>query len=76
MIEQLSGWLGTVGLLLGAFLLFRKRIVGFLFYAVGALFYLVQGLLMSNWPLVTLNVVFMIMNFASWLIWMRKPKDV
>ncbi len=75
MIEQVLGWLANFCVVMGAVYLARKNVLGFGWHILGCVFYGTQGLLMSNWSLVSLDAFLIIMNIWTWRVWYDAFKD-
>jgi nicotinamide riboside transporter PnuC len=72
--DQIIGWVGNIVVLAGCFLLMRKQISGFLVSVLGNIAYLLQGIVMTNFSLITLNVLLMMINCYSWMVWKHEFK--
>ena len=59
-------WFGTVCSILGAFLVATKIfLLGYLFFTAGALAWLIIGIISRDYPLGTLNLVFLCANILG-----------
>jgi len=67
--DQIIGWIGNVVVLAGCFLLMRKQVSGFLVSVLGNAAYLFQGIVMTNISLIILNILLMMINCYSWIVW-------
>ena len=71
-MEQILGWLGNIGFLLGAILLAQKRVSGFYFQIIANLLYLIQSSMMNNLSLFWLSLILIIINSYGVYQWKIK----
>jgi hypothetical protein len=63
---NLIRWLGTVSSILGAFLVAGKFfLIGYIFFTIGALAWLIIGVISRDHALGTLNLVFLCANILG-----------
>ena len=71
-MEQILGWLGNIGFLLGAFLLAKKNIHGFTTQILANLLYLFQSLIINNYSLLWLSFFLILFNVYGIYQWKIK----
>ena len=70
-MEQLLGWTGNMGFLLGAVLLAQKRISGFYSQIIANFLYLIQASMMNNLSLFWLSLILIIINTYGIIKWSK-----
>lgn len=68
-MEIILGWIGNIGFLLGAVWLAHKKIIGFYSQILANLAYLIQSLLMNNYPLFWLSLILIFFNLYCIYQW-------
>ena len=72
MIEQILGWFGTILFFYGVWALAVKKISGFFANGLANILYMIQGILMKNWPLVACSIGLFIINVYGVIKWRIK----
>lgn len=72
MIEQILGWIGNLGFLLGAIFLAKKHIIGFIFQIIANIFYVFQALIMNNYALIWLSIMLIFINVYGIFEWIKQ----
>ncbi len=72
MIEQILGWLGNIGFLVGAVLLTRKNIHGWTAQIIANLLYAIQSYILDNYSLLVLSIILIFVNIYGCYSWTRK----
>lgn len=70
-MEQILGWLGNIGFLLGAYLIAQKNIHGFTMQIVANLLYLIQASMMCNLSLFWLSLTLILINLYGIIKWAK-----
>ena len=71
MIEQILGWIGTILFFYGVYALSLKSIKGFYANAIANILYIIQSILMSNWPLLACSVGLFVINIYGIKKWSK-----
>ena len=69
MIEQILGWIGTILFFYGVLALASKHASGFYANGTANLLYAIQGIMMSNWPLLACSIGLFIINIYGITNW-------
>jgi len=72
MLEQIYGWIGNLGFILGAILFAKKNKLGFIMQIIANLFYVLQSILMNNFSLLLLSVILILINIYGYFKWNQK----
>jgi len=74
MIEQILGWVGNIGFLLGALLLTRRKISGWYLQIVANLLYVVQAHRLDNYSLLVLSIILIFVNIYGCYNWSKNKQ--
>jgi nicotinamide riboside transporter PnuC len=69
-------WIGTACSLVGALLNARNRIEGFYVWTVGNVFWIILALSREMYGLLTMTLVFTVINFIGIYSWRRRVNEV
>lgn len=72
---HLIGWLSTVLVILGRFLIAYKKRLGFLCVIVGGAGVGVQAYMIENWSIVFLALVLGIVDTFGWFYWGKRKEE-
>ena len=76
MIEQIIGWIGNFGFIVGAILLAKKAKFGFIIQVIANLLYIFQSMLMNNYSLLWLSFILIIINLIGYYKWSKGDRNV
>lgn len=72
MIEQILGWLGNIGFLLGGIWLAQKKAIGFYAQFLANCLYIIQSYIVQNNSLFWLSIILGIFNLYGIYKWKNK----
>lgn len=70
-MEQILGWIGNIGFLLGAYLLAKRNAHGFSMQIIANFLYILQSILMNNYSLLWLSIMLIIINIYGFYQWRK-----
>lgn len=75
-MEQILGWIGNLGFLLGAIWLARKNVLGFYFQIIANILYIIQSILLNNNSLFWLSIILCVINGYGIYTWKHLKKEL
>jgi hypothetical protein len=65
------GWLGTLYLILGSYLLGRRIACGWLVNIAGQVCWMIAGFQRGTWDLIAVNLAFTALAFYNYFVWRK-----
>ena len=72
--SDILGWIGNIAFIIGAFLVAKKRVSGFYFNLLGAIFYIIIGFKLPLYSLVGIELILGSLNIYGIYNWKGEKK--
>lgn len=69
---ELFSWMGTVCLILGAYFIAKKRLIGLVINTIGAFFYMLFGILIDSFAILFLELIMISLSIYGIINWRKK----